>query len=55
VVVAVARLRLLNFPLERDEGEYAYAGQPPKTSLRQTEWIVAILATVAAGWLNGSF
>jgi len=22
-----ARLRLLNFPLERDEGEYAYAGQ----------------------------
>ncbi len=27
VIVAVARLRLLNFPLERDEGEYAYAGQ----------------------------
>jgi 4-amino-4-deoxy-L-arabinose transferase-like glycosyltransferase len=27
VTVAVARLRLLNFPLERDEGEYAYAGQ----------------------------
>ena len=27
VVVASARLRLLNFPLERDEGEYAYAGQ----------------------------
>jgi hypothetical protein len=27
VVIAVARLRLLNFPLERDEGEYAYAGQ----------------------------
>jgi len=27
VVVAAARLRLLNFPLERDEGEYAYAGQ----------------------------
>ena len=27
VVVALARLRLLNFPLERDEGEYAYAGQ----------------------------
>ncbi len=27
VLVAVARLRLLNFPLERDEGEYAYAGQ----------------------------
>jgi 4-amino-4-deoxy-L-arabinose transferase-like glycosyltransferase len=26
-VVAVARLRLLAFPLERDEGEYAYAGQ----------------------------
>ncbi|MEI6197319.1 MAG: hypothetical protein WCS42_23640, partial [Verrucomicrobiota bacterium] len=26
-LVAVARLRLLNFPLERDEGEYAYAGQ----------------------------
>ena len=26
-VVALARLRLLNFPLERDEGEYAYAGQ----------------------------
>ena len=25
--VAVARWRLLNFPLERDEGEYAYAGQ----------------------------
>ena len=27
VLVAVARLRLLDFPLERDEGEYAYAGQ----------------------------
>ncbi len=26
-LVAVARLRLMNFPLERDEGEYAYAGQ----------------------------
>ena len=26
-LVALARLRLLNFPLERDEGEYAYAGQ----------------------------
>lgn len=26
-VVALARLRLMNFPLERDEGEYAYAGQ----------------------------
>jgi hypothetical protein len=25
--VAVVRLRLLDFPLERDEGEYAYAGQ----------------------------
>ncbi len=27
VIVAAGRLRLLNFPLERDEGEYAYAGQ----------------------------
>ncbi len=27
VFVAAIRLRLLNFPLERDEGEYAYAGQ----------------------------
>jgi len=27
VLVALARLRLLDFPLERDEGEYAYAGQ----------------------------
>jgi hypothetical protein len=27
LVVAAVRLRLLNFPLERDEGEYAYAGQ----------------------------
>jgi len=27
VLVAYVRLRLLNFPLERDEGEYAYAGQ----------------------------
>src|SRR5450756_279857 len=26
-LVAAARLRLLAFPLERDEGEYAYAGQ----------------------------
>ena len=24
---AFVRLRLLDFPLERDEGEYAYAGQ----------------------------
>ena len=27
VLVLFARLRLLSFPLERDEGEYAYAGQ----------------------------
>ncbi len=27
VVVLGARMRLLSFPLERDEGEYAYAGQ----------------------------
>src|SRR5271156_5071266 len=27
VIIAAFRLRLLNFPLERDEGEYAYAGQ----------------------------
>jgi 4-amino-4-deoxy-L-arabinose transferase-like glycosyltransferase len=27
VLVALARVRLLDFPLERDEGEYAYAGQ----------------------------
>lgn len=27
LLVAGARLRLLDFPLERDEGEYAYAGQ----------------------------
>src|SRR5271156_3585713 len=27
VIVAAVRLRLLDFPLERDEGEYAYAGQ----------------------------
>jgi hypothetical protein len=27
LIVAGARLRLLDFPLERDEGEYAYAGQ----------------------------
>ena len=27
VLVAAVRLRLLNLPLERDEGEYAYAGQ----------------------------
>jgi len=27
VTVSVVRLRLLNLPLERDEGEYAYAGQ----------------------------
>src|SRR5271154_7497323 len=27
VIVAVVRLRLLNLPLERDEGEYAYSGQ----------------------------
>src|SRR5260221_14546258 len=27
VLVAVVRIRLLDYPLERDEGEYAYAGQ----------------------------
>jgi len=27
ILVAAVRLRLLNFPLERDEGEYAYSGQ----------------------------
>ncbi len=27
VLIAAVRLRLLNFPLERDEGEYAYSGQ----------------------------
>src|SRR5664279_2208942 len=41
--VAVVRLRLLNLPLERDEGEYAYAGQlmlqgvPPLPTCRQHE------------------
>jgi hypothetical protein len=39
VIAALVRLRLLNVPLERDEGEYAYAGQlilsgvPPYTLL----------------------
>src|ERR1035438_163075 len=28
VLMAVVRLQLLSFSLERDEGEYAYAGQP---------------------------
>src|SRR5262245_3650108 len=27
IVTAAIRIRLLNIPLERDEGEYAYAGQ----------------------------
>src|ERR1700704_6480166 len=27
VIVAALRLQMMNFPLERDEGEYAYAGQ----------------------------
>ena len=27
IFVAIVRIRLLNFPLERDEGEYAYLGQ----------------------------
>ena len=27
VLIAMVRLHLLNFPLERDEGEYAYSGQ----------------------------
>src|SRR5208283_4161240 len=27
VLVAAVRVRLLNSPIERDEGEYAYAGQ----------------------------
>src|SRR5215469_13837236 len=27
VLIAIIRLRLLEFPLERDEGEYAYTGQ----------------------------
>ena len=26
-VVTAIRIRLLDFPLQRDEGEYAYAGQ----------------------------
>ena len=26
-VIAIIRIRLLNIPLERDEGEYAYFGQ----------------------------
>jgi len=38
VVVAIARLRLLNFPLERDEGEYALAGKLPLTGSPPTEW-----------------
>ena len=27
VIFAIVRIRLRNTPLERDEGEYAYAGQ----------------------------
>src|SRR3954465_6860244 len=26
-IIAVVRISVMNFPLERDEGEYAYAGQ----------------------------
>jgi hypothetical protein len=32
--------------------EIIMTAPPPKTSLRQIEWVVAILATVAAGWLH---
>ena len=36
-LVIVIRIRLLGIPLERDEGEYAYAGQliRARTPLRQ--------------------
>ena len=44
LVVAGIRLRLLDFPLERDEGEYAYAGQlmlqgiPPYALAYNMKW-----------------
>ena len=43
-VVAAIRIRLLNVPLERDEGEYAYAGQlmlqgvPPYQDVYSMKW-----------------
>jgi len=44
VTVTVVRIRLLDLPLERDEGEYAYAGQlilqgvPPYQELYSMKW-----------------
>lgn len=44
VFVAAVRLRLLSMPLERDEGEYAYAGQlllqgvPPYQLVYSMKW-----------------
>lgn len=46
-VFAALRLRLLDLPLERDEGEYAYAGQlllqgiPPYALLSPLPWLIA--------------
>src|SRR6185295_12425866 len=67
-VVAGIRLRLLDFPLERDEGEYAYIGQlmlqgvPPYESAYTMKWpgtpgayalIMAIFGQTPAGIHTG--
>ena len=63
-LVAVVRIRLLSMPLERDEGEYAYAGQlmlegePPYRLIYNMKmpgtyaayaWIMAVFGQSAAG------
>src|ERR1700688_1285703 len=59
VIVAVARLRLLDFPLERDEGEYAYAGQlilqgvPPYQECYNMKWPGTYVAYAAIMALFG--
>jgi hypothetical protein len=38
LVAAGVRVRLLNFPLERDEGEYAHAGQLIQEGVAPYQW-----------------
>jgi len=40
-LVVTIRIRLLGIPLERDEGEYAYAGQLLLQVFRLTSWLIA--------------
>ena len=50
-VVICVRIRLLDFPLERDEGEYAYAGQLILQGIPPYTMVISSLGDLGEGVL----